>query len=96
MSDEEKKEVELEFKKSELRYRSDMQLKMDKVIVFIDTYAPLLKMLAEREVDRRALRKAIIEKSLAGLVWAGVVGIATLAYAGFKVEIGDVQAWLKK
>lgn len=80
----------------EARWKSDMDRKMDKVIQFIDLYSPLLTMLAEREVDRRALRKAVIEKSLAGLVWAAIVGLATLAYAGLKSEIGDIQAWMNK
>jgi hypothetical protein len=29
----------------------------------------------QREADRAALRKAVIEKTLAGLVWAGIVWI---------------------
>ena len=80
----------------EARWKSDVDAKLDRVIRFIESNEAFIKMLMERESYRAAVRKAIVEKTLAGLIWAAIVGLATLAYAGFKSEIGDIQAWLKK
>lgn len=39
-----------------------------------------------REARREKLHAAIIEKSLAGLVWAGIVGIGAMAYEYLKAH----------
>lgn len=82
-------------KEIETRWKSDVDAKLDRVIRFIDANEALLKMLTEREIDRRALRKAVIEKTLAGLVWGGIVGIGALAWAGIKAEATDLVSYLK-
>jgi len=43
-----------------------------------------VRMAIKAEAERAALRKAIIEKTLTGLVWMAVVGVATLLWSGFK------------
>ena len=43
-----------------------------------------VRMAIKAEAERAALRKAIIEKTLTGLVWMAVVGAATLLWSGFK------------
>ena len=47
-----------------------------------------VRMAIKAEADRAALRKAIIEKTLTGLVWMLVVGIATLVWTGLKDYLG--------
>ena len=37
-----------------------------------------VRMAIKEQSDRAALRKAVIEKSLAGLVWSGLVGLGYL------------------
>jgi len=42
-----------------------------------------VKMAIQREAERAALRRAVITKSLAGLVWAAIVALAALAWNDF-------------
>lgn len=82
-------------KEIETRWKSDVDSKLDKMIRFIEANEALLKMLTEREIDRRALRKAVIEKTLAGLIWGSVVGLGALAWTGLKSEATDFLGYLK-
>ena len=47
-----------------------------------------VRMAIKAEAERAALRKAIIEKTLAGLVWMLVVGLITLVWSGLKGYLG--------
>ena len=77
----------------EARWKSDMDLKVDSLVAFAKKYEGLLEMLIEREKERAAMRKAVIEKTLAGLIWAGIVGLLSLAWNGLHVELrGAAQA----
>lgn len=82
-------------KEIEVRWKSDVDSKLDRVIRFIDANEALMKMLTEREIDRRALRRAVIEKTLAGLIWGGIVGLGALAWAGLESEASDFMGFLK-
>lgn len=42
-----------------------------------------VRLAIQAEAERAAFRKAVIEKTLVSLVWAGVVGIAVLMFNGF-------------
>lgn len=61
------------------RWKSDVDLKLDRLVRFADAYEGYLKLCLERETERKAMRRAIIEKTLIGLVWAAVVfvGVST-------------------
>lgn len=48
-----------------------------------------VRMAIEREARREGVQRAIIEKSLAGLVWAGIAAIGTGAWQ-------LVKQWLKQ
>jgi len=45
-----------------------------------------VRMAIKVQADRAALRKAVIEKSLAGLAWAGLVGLGTLVLDGLRIH----------
>jgi len=79
----------------EARWKSDVDRKLDRVVRFIDANEELLAMLMERELDRKALRKAVMEKTLAGLVWGAIVGVLALAWAGLKSEAHDLAGFFK-
>lgn len=75
-----------ELKRIDASWKSDVDFKLDALLEFHSKYSPLLVMLTEREQDRRALRKAIIEKSLAGLVYTMVGTALILMVTGLKTE----------
>lgn len=74
-------------KQIEGRWKSDVDLKLDRLVRFADTYEDLLKMLVTREKQREAFRQAVIEKTLSALILAGVVGLLSLAWSGLSTEI---------
>ena len=43
-----------------------------------------VRMAIQAEAERAQLRKAIIEKSLTGLVWMAICGVGLLMWSGFK------------
>jgi len=47
-----------------------------------------VRMAIKAEAERAQLRKAIIEKTLAGLVWMAVVGLLGLAWSGLRGYLG--------
>ncbi len=66
--------IEAEYKESELRYRSDLQLKIDSLIIQerarterAEKYYTFLDMIIKRETDRAAFRAAVMEKGLIAL-----------------------------
>ena len=79
----------------ELRWKSDVDSKLDRVVRFIDKNEALLNMLTEREAYRAAVRKAVIEKTLTALVWAAIVTVVSLTWAGLKSETAELSNYLK-
>ncbi len=71
----------------EARWKSDMDAKVDSLVAFAKKYEALLEILIERERSRAAMRRAVIEKTLSGLIWAGIVGILSLAWSGINSEL---------
>jgi len=76
-----------EIRRLETRWKSDVDLKLDKLVRFANEYEDLMKMLVQREKERAALRKSVIEKTLAGLIWMAVVGLVSLAWSGARSEL---------
>lgn len=72
-----------EMKHIDARWKSDMDKKVDRLLRFANTYEEYLKLCLERELDSKKIRRAVIEKSLAGAIWvmASVVAIALWNYA---------------
>ena len=62
----------------EARWKSDVDLKLDRMIRFADAYEAYLKLCLEREIDRKLIRRAVIEKSLAGALWV-ILGLTCVA-----------------
>ena len=71
-----------EMRRIETQWKSDVDFKLDQLITFVKEYEDYLKLCLERERDKKALRDAVIEKSLVGAVWGIIVffGIAAWAY----------------
>jgi len=82
---------EAELRRLEARWKSDVDQKLDTLIRADEErskkYDVFLDMMIEREKARAKLRSAIIEKTLAGLIWAAIVGLLTLAFNGLQGEI---------
>ena len=74
----------------DLRWKSDVDLKLDELVAFAKKYETLLQMLIDREAKRERLRAAIIEKTLSALILAAVVGLMSLAWAGLTADLGNV------
>lgn len=62
-----------EFKRIEAQWKSDVDLKLDRLVTFANDYEAYLKLCMERESERKKLRTAVIEKTVIGLAWALVV-----------------------
>lgn len=79
-------------KRLEARWKSDVDSKLDALIRAEEEnrkkYSAFLDILIQRETDRAALRKSVIEKTLSGLIWMAVVGLVSLAWSGARSEIG--------
>lgn len=74
-----------ELKMIEARWKSDVDFKLDAMLEFMEEFKPLMKMLAEREARKVRVQQAIIDKSLAGLVYAALAALLALTWAGMKV-----------
>lgn len=85
----------IEIRRLEAQWKSDVDLRLDKLVAFADEYEALLRMLIERERQREKLRQAVIEKTLTGLILAGIVGLLSLAWAGLKVDFSGVVETFK-
>ena len=73
----------------EAAWKSDVDLKLDRLIRFADTHEPMMKVIIERELSRKKLRDAVIEKTLAGLVWAGIVFLAMAVWHWLKTNLSS-------
>lgn len=80
-----------ELRRIEARWKSDVDLKLDALISAEGErgrkYDAFIEILIQREQARAALRKAVIEKTLSGLVWMAVVALLSLAWSGAKQEL---------
>ena len=65
-----------ELRRIEGRWKSDVDLKLDRLVKFAADYEHLLALLSAREQKRLKLWDAVIEKTTAGLLWAGIAFIA--------------------
>lgn len=106
MTEKQKEEVREQFLQSELRWRSDIQDRIDALLKgqqeFRDLeanrkykYDAFIDTMIDREKKRMALWDAIIQKSLSGLCWAALVGMGTLLIAGIKAEAHDLLNWVR-
>ena len=50
-----------------------------------------VRLAIQAEAERAAFRKAVIEKTLTSLIWAGVVGVGILMFNGFVDMIHRVR-----
>lgn len=64
----------------ETRWKSDVDLKLDRLVAFANLYEPFLVEATQTLRERAALRRALIEKSLTGLIWAGLVFLAAAVW----------------
>ena len=64
------------------RWKSDVDLKLDRLVKFADRYQAYLELCIDREADAKKMRHAVMEKTLIGLAWGGVVfvGVAIWQY----------------
>lgn len=80
-----------ELRRIEASWKSDTDKKLDRLVKFADNfeerYERLLDLLVERERRRAALWSAVIEKTLAGLVWAGIVAMVLGLWQYVKAEL---------
>lgn len=75
---------EEELRRIEGRWKSDVDLKLDRLVRFADKYETLMQMLLDREKRRKDLWDAVIQKTTAGLLWAGVLFIANALWTYIK------------
>lgn len=91
MSEKEKSQIDAEFKRSELRWRSDMENEIKKLVALqqarAEKYDAFIDMLVIREQGRQKLREAIIEKTLGGAVWAGLIFLAAAVWQSVKEHV---------
>lgn len=80
-----------ELRRIEAAWKSDTDKKLDQLVAFAanfeSRYEKLLDLLVERERRRAALWSAVIEKTLAGLVWAGMVAMVLGLWQYVKNEL---------
>jgi len=72
----------------ENRWKSDVDSKLDALVAAekqrAEKYDAFIDMLIKREVNREKLNSALIEKTLGGAVWAGLVFLAYAAWSYIK------------
>lgn len=64
----------------ETRWKSDVDFKLDRLVAFANAYEPFLVEATQTLKERSAIRRAVIEKSLVGLIWAGLAFLATATW----------------
>ena len=69
-----------ELKRLEGRWKSDVDLKLDRLVTFADKYEGLLDALFRRELRRAKFQDAVIEKTLTGLIWSAVIFLALASW----------------
>ena len=76
-----------QIKSIEARWKSDVDRKLDALVEFVTKYEDYLKLCIEREMERKQVRRAIIEKSLASLVWSVVVAVGVSLWYMLKLAL---------
>lgn len=71
---------EQDFKRIEMQWKSDVDLKLDRLVRFADAYEAYLKLCMEREQQMKDLRRAVIEKTIIGLAWATIIFLGAAAW----------------
>jgi len=71
-----------ELRQIEASWKSDVDKKLDRLVKFANAYEMYLKLCLERELDKKILRQAVIQKTTIGLVWLllGILGMALWNY----------------
>lgn len=87
---------EARLRQIEGRWKSDVDLKLDRMIAFVEKNETFIDMLIEREASRARLRTAVIEKTLSGLILTAVVGLLSLAWSGLSMNVTAAWQSIKK
>jgi hypothetical protein len=71
-----------DLRRIEAQWKSDVDLKLDRLCSFAETYENYLALCLKREQTKDKIRAALIEKTLAGFIWAvlGLMGLAIWQY----------------
>jgi len=66
----------------EHRWKVDVDKRLDRLCSFADDYEEYLKLCLLREKRKSKLQEAVIEKTIGGLVWSGLIflGLAIWQY----------------
>ena len=81
--------TEDQLRQIEAKWKSDIERKMDELMGFVSRNEGFLNMLIAREQRRADIQKAIIEKTLTGLIVSGFVAVGALIWTGMKTEFAD-------
>ena len=76
-----------ELARLEQRWKSDVDLKLDRLVTFADKYERLLDVLFQRELRWAKFQDAVIDKTLGALVWGGIVFIGVAAWHFVQAKI---------
>lgn len=81
--------TEDQLRRIEAQWKSDIEMKVDALVSFAEEYRAFLKVLIERERNRQAFQRAVIEHTLKSLILAGFVAVGALIWTGMKTELQD-------
>lgn len=76
-----------EYRRLEARWKSDVDLKLDRLITFADKYDHFLEALIRKEVRWAKFQDAVIEKTLGALIWGALVFVALAAWHYVQAKI---------
>lgn len=79
--------IEAEFKRHETRWKSDMDRKVDSLVAFAEKYKDYLELCIEREQEKKRLRGVLLEHSLKGLMWGGIVAVGAALWSYAKINL---------
>lgn len=75
-----------DYRRFETRWKSDVDLKLDRMVRFMDKSEHFLDQLMVREAEKAAVRRAIIEKSTVALIVGAITGLCILIISGTIAE----------
>lgn len=76
-----------EYKRLEGRWKSDVDLKLDRLIKFAEKNEGFLGLLMDREIARKKLRDALIEKTLGAILLGGVLAVGAAVWSYIKMNV---------